>query len=133
MFISSILTSSIISFDYFFYSKSYKEIKLILSFFLIYFFTSQTLYYIYLHMGPCSSINSGASSVEAEQSKAEQLVAPASSTWQMSSSNEIHDIEVITAQNFAAADDTIACGRLRRQKNFKDFFPPHLFRKVSVD
>ncbi|XP_042420720.1 aquaporin NIP2-2-like [Zingiber officinale] len=55
----------------------------------------------------------------------------------MSSSNEIHDIEVITAQNFAAgADDNTfawAGAGLRRQKSFKDFFPPHLFRKVVAE
>ncbi|KAG6482639.1 hypothetical protein ZIOFF_059272 [Zingiber officinale] len=55
----------------------------------------------------------------------------------MSSSNEIHDIEVITAQNFAAADDdntfAWAGAGLRRQKSFKDFFPPHLFRKVVAE
>ncbi|XP_074570203.1 aquaporin NIP2-2-like [Curcuma longa] len=55
----------------------------------------------------------------------------------MSSSNEIHDIEVITAQNFAAAADTFAWAGagagLRRQKSFKDFFPPHLFRKVVAE
>ncbi|WOL17140.1 hypothetical protein Cni_G25929 [Canna indica] len=54
----------------------------------------------------------------------------------MSSSNEIHDIDVVTAQTLTGEDSiiTIPAQRvLHRHKSFKDLFPPFLPRKVAAE